>query len=72
MFLQEVINEVKELRRQVKVRHYDKESWHEIEDNLWLRVLKAIATGQCKDAPPEDFAAEAIKTNKIKFDRWCG
>lgn len=30
-------------------------------ESLYREVLTAIATGQCKDAPPEDFAAEALR-----------
>jgi hypothetical protein len=32
---------------------------------FYLEVLTAIATGQCKDAPPEDFAAEAIRGKEV-------
>jgi hypothetical protein len=48
----------------------DPEAAHGAEDRLYLAVLGTIATGQCRDASPEDFAAEALKASAVEFDRW--
>ena len=47
----------------------DYEIAHEREDALYLRLLEAIAKGECKD--PAACAAIAIETQKIEFGRWC-
>jgi hypothetical protein len=48
----------------------DDEMAHWELEALYADVLTAIATGQCRDFPPEDFAAEAIRGQEIKFTRW--
>ena len=47
----------------------DHESLHAAEDDLYLSLLKAIAKGSCED--PQGCAKEALKTQKLKFERWC-
>jgi len=47
----------------------DDEAAHGREDDLHQRVLRHIADETCDD--PRGCAAEALKTLKIKFARWC-
>lgn len=50
--------------------HDDDEAAHNDEDNLHQGdVLAAIAAGTCAD--PAACAAEALRTLKIDFARWC-
>ncbi len=74
MLLQEVIE------RAGSVGFYaEAEQWDEVEshtnstcafDDLLFDVLTAIATGQCQDYPPEEFAAEALKAFS-HFPKWA-
>lgn len=48
----------------------DREQAHVARDRLLLDVLRAIATGQCRDYPPEDFAEEVLKAEDIGFTLW--
>ncbi len=44
---------------------------HENEDVLFDDVLRAIASGECEDESPCNFATEALKTVPGRsFDRW--
>lgn len=47
----------------------DDEAAHGMEDDLHQQVLKAIADGKCSNAAL--CAAAALKTQEIKFSRWC-
>lgn len=47
----------------------DDEAAHGAEDDLWENVLRAIASGETKDAA--GIAAAALKTKTIDFARWC-
>lgn len=51
----------------VRIQDDDEEA-HRLEDELHMAVLKAIARDP-KDA--QKLAAAAIKTEKLKFARWC-
>lgn len=66
MYLSEVKDRIEDIRQ----ISYDNEGAHGMADGLYLDVLKAIATGQCKDAPPEDFAEEVLKVENIGFTKW--
>lgn len=46
----------------------DPEAAHGFEDDLYIDVLRAIATGKCKD--PQACAKEALKAIDIDFTRW--
>lgn len=59
---------VEKLRKAAEKR-LDYEQLHEAEDALWGTVLKAIASGSCED--PIACAFEALKTEDIKFGRYC-
>jgi hypothetical protein len=48
----------------------DSEIAHGLEDELYLDVLRAIATGRCLDYPPEDFALEALRASEVPFPRY--
>jgi hypothetical protein len=48
----------------------DPERAHGLEDELYLDVLRAIATGRCLDYPPEDFAEEALRASAVSFPRY--
>jgi hypothetical protein len=45
----------------------DPEAFHSLEDYLYLRVLRAIATGA---ANPAELAAEVLKNADITAERW--
>jgi hypothetical protein len=47
----------------------DPEKAHMLEDELWERVLEAIAQRETTD--PEGIAEAALQTRKIHFPRWC-
>lgn len=63
--VEEVIREV----ALIKAISHDDEAAHGMEDALHQRVLRAIAREKCVD--PVACAREALKTDKIKFERWC-
>jgi hypothetical protein len=46
----------------------DAEGAHSAEDDLWEAVLRSIAADACPD--PKAWAAEAMKTQEIDFQRW--
>lgn len=77
--LQSAVLEQKEVRLLADVTHRleiikrmakDRESVHIARDQLLLDVLRAIATGQCKDYPPEEFAAEALEVEDLELELW--
>jgi hypothetical protein len=41
---------------------------HEVEDAIYLEVLKSIASGTCPD--PAGCAREALKSRDMRFPRW--
>lgn len=47
----------------------DYEAAHGMEDELHRDVLRAIANGECEDAPA--CAEVALSTAQIVFARWC-
>lgn len=47
---------------------FDPEQAHILEDQLHIEVLEYIASGKCSD--PVKFSTEALKTQKIVFNRW--
>ena len=61
MMLQEVIDRAKEVRELVDVDDQHSTTPRSVQLCFLYQVLTAIATGQCKDYPPEEFAAEALK-----------
>lgn len=61
--LEEIKKRLKEIKR---LRHDDEEA-HIRQDDLYLDVLTAIASG-AENA--KQLAAEAIKAEDIEFDRW--
>jgi hypothetical protein len=62
------IEEVRAEVRHIAAAAGDPEAAHSNEDALWANVLRAIAAG-VDDAA--DLAAEALKTEDIRFPRWC-
>ena len=64
------LHEVSEGVARVEASMDDPEAAHGWEDALMEEILRAIATGQCKGAPPEDFATEVLKVKDLKFSRW--
>lgn len=58
--------DIREAVRQIRVESYAPKA-HAREDELYLDVLKAIASGAQN---PAELAAEALKTQEIHFDRW--
>ena len=65
MTLFDIIARVKAIKR----LQSDDEAAHAEEDKLHQEVLAFIASGGCDN--PWAYAAEALKTTKIKFARWC-
>lgn len=55
--------------RDIWVRDGDEERCHSMEDELRSDVLFAIADGVVED--PEAVASAALRTDDIKFARWC-
>lgn len=46
----------------------DPEVAHTLEDELYLDLLRAIATGECRN--PRDAALAAIQAAHLDFPRW--
>lgn len=63
------LEDVRKAVEHVREVQGDPEAAHEAEDLLFREVLLAIATGQCED--PKACAAEALKTRRLGFRRWC-
>ena len=57
--------------KELKTMASDDEAAHGYEDNLRDAVLKDIASGMYTAEDCQKFAKEVLKTNKIKFSRWC-
>ena len=65
MTLQEVRERVAEIER----IQDNNEAAHTAEDDLYHDVLESLA--HCKDRYARRLAAEALKSQKIAFGRWC-
>ena len=65
-----VASRVETIAGNARQRRIDHEALHGEEDKLWRDVLSAIAEGRCFD--PKGCAEEALKTQDIEFERWCG
>lgn len=55
--------------KEIWVLDGDEERCHSMEDELRGDVLLAIADGVVED--PEGVASAALRTDDIKFARWC-
>jgi hypothetical protein len=64
------LQDVRDRLEDVRASAGDAEAAHGMLDELYLNVLTAISLGQCKDAPPEDFAALVLEGEQIDFPRW--
>jgi len=60
---------VKKMIAEIESVGTDYEVAHAKEDELYLKLLRAIAEGTCTD--PEACAQEAIKTQFMDFPRYC-
>lgn len=47
----------------------DDEAQHSREDELYIKVLESIASGECED--PAECAKAALFTQQMKFNRWA-
>jgi hypothetical protein len=63
--IEDVYKEVEKIKRLAG----DPESAHDHEDGLHQAVLQLIADGKCQNPPL--FAAAALRTKNIDFQRWC-
>lgn len=63
------IDEIKKRINEIRERSGDDESAHGLEDKLYYDILVSIADGSTDDA--QGIAREAIKTQAIRFSRWC-
>ncbi|KLK98059.1 hypothetical protein XJ18_17675 [Bacillus pumilus] len=61
------VDDVRERVENIRQVAFDDETAHGMEDDLYIDVLEAIATGADS---PEKLAAEALKTQEIEFYRW--
>lgn len=61
-----VRRELDRIRLHIQMRDYEKA--HLTEDQLFIDVLRAIATEHCDD--PKACAAEAIKADSLAYPRW--
>lgn len=62
-------SDVEERLQRIRKVVWDDELAHSLEDELYLEVLRAIASGMCDD--PKACAAKAIETQVFAFGRWC-
>jgi hypothetical protein len=63
------LDDVRKRVAEVRELADDPEAAHSAEDALWESVLTAISNGVCDDE--QACAKEALKTQRIKFARWC-
>lgn len=66
MTLAEIHQRIATIRSSVN----DPEAAHDEEDDLWRRVLEAIASGE-HEGSPQDLARAALQSREINFPRWC-
>ena len=59
------IEEVRETLRQIDAAKSDDEKAHSMRDDLWQDVLEALAD------EGSELAREALKSEDIRFCRWC-
>lgn len=62
------VEEVKKRVEQIDVCSSNYEGAHILEDDLYEKVLQAVAAG-AENA--RELATEALKTKTIEFSRWC-
>jgi hypothetical protein len=62
------VETVVRLVEKIRKDAWDAENAHSQEDDLYDRVLRAVARG---DENARALAREALKTNDIDFPRWC-
>ena len=62
------IKDVIDVVELIEDNSFDPEEAHILEDKLHVRVLEYIASGKCLD--PVKFSSEALKTQRIVFNRW--
>lgn len=55
-----------------KVKDLDPERAHRLEDDIYKRVLEAVAADEQPSAELSLLAKEALKTQKLDFSRYCG
>ena len=55
-----------------KVKDLDPEKAHRLEDDIYKRVLEAVAADEQPSAELALLAKEALKTQKLDFTRYCG
>lgn len=66
MTIRDILDKVKEVERFKN----DPEAAHVTEDRLWKAVLSEIAEGRPKEWC-QVAAGVALKTDAIRFERWC-
>jgi hypothetical protein len=62
------LNEIKARLEDIRAIDDDNETAHRKEDQLYIDVLKFIASGACRDAP--GYAYAALAAEKLKYVRW--
>lgn len=55
-----------------KVKDLDPEKAHRLEDDIYKRVLEAVAADEQPSAELSLLAKEALKSQKLDFSRHCG
>lgn len=70
MTLQEVREELDAIKAIMDGKTIGNSEAHEREDELFRRVLRAIAANNCENCSPAELAAEAVKAEQIKYQRW--
>lgn len=64
----EQVREAVRKMREMSAKHGQDEQLHNLEDELFLRVLEVIALG---DPHAQELAREAVKCAGLTFRRWC-
>lgn len=70
MISQQYLDTIKRKVEAIKELAYDQEVAHGLEDNTRALALSYIASNSTDDKARE-LALEALKTEAIRFDRWC-
>lgn len=63
--------EVREAVKSIEALIWDYESAHSLEDELYVKVLRAIAAGGLSEGHGAALAEEALKVRELDFARWC-
>lgn len=63
------VESIKSFVEKIKSVKHDDECAHGLEDDMYISILQAIVDDEIEDI--KGVCAEALKSQKIDFSRWC-